>query len=111
MTKNPHNAHIDLTLTPDVASSNEMVDGVIIFNHSQRGGGRFILRAKITGRDDYEEELDTRTQDYSPHKPHQRIFNFKSPITPGVYEVVASVTSESGEELESSKAPLIVRAG
>jgi hypothetical protein len=106
---NPHNAHIKLTLTPNTAAPNEMVDGDIWFKHSKAGGGTFTLKAKITGRDNCEEELYTQMQNYTAHGMHQRIFNFRAPTTPGIYEVVASVISESQDELTSSKSTLIVR--
>jgi len=106
--KNPNNAHIKLTLIPNNATPNEITDGKIWFSHSQTGGGTFTLEAKITGLDDYEKELYTQTQDYSPNVPHQRIFNFTSPEITGTYKVIATVSSE-GEELELFEANLLVR--
>lgn len=106
--KNPNNAHIKLTLIPNNVAPNEISDGKIWFSNSQIGEGTFTLKAQITGVGNYEKELYTQTQDYSPNVPHQRIFNFTSPEIPGHYKVIATVFSE-GEELELFEANLLVR--
>jgi hypothetical protein len=107
---NPDNAHIKITLSPNNVAPGAQTDGTILFTHSHPDGATFTLSATITGTD-YRDDLYAQTQTYSPHRPHQRIFNFVSPTTPGLYEVVAFVESESGEKLESSKSELIVRTG
>ncbi|MBA4124954.1 MAG: hypothetical protein H0X72_21120 [Acidobacteria bacterium] len=106
--KNPNNAHIKLTIIPNTTTPNEITNGEIWFSHSQSGGGTFTLTAKITDSNDYEKELYTQTQEYSPHAVHQLTFNFLSPEIPGLYKVIAAV-SAADEELESYEANLLVR--
>lgn len=106
--KNPQNAHIKISLSSDNAVPNEIIKGEIWFSHSQVGGETFTLTAKITGLDAYEKELYTQTQQYSPNFPiHQSNFDFSSPETPGVYDVVATVWSDEAE-LESFNVKFLV---
>jgi hypothetical protein len=103
---NESNPHIKVTLTPNNTTPGEIVDVDIWFMHSQRGGGTFTLKAKLVGHDS-EKEIYSQTQHYPAHGVNQRIENIHAP-SPGLYDVIASVLSPSGEELTSYTAKLLV---
>jgi hypothetical protein len=101
------NPHIHLKIIPQSAAPDEACDAEFVFSHSELDAATFTLKVKVVNSN-YDSEIYSQTEQYSPNGNHHRIANYKAPSIPGAYEVIASVLSSSGEELESSKDILLV---
>ena len=104
---NTLNPHIHLKIIPQHAAPDEVCEAEFVFSHSERDATTFTLKIKVVNQN-YDSEIYSQTEQYSPNGNHHRIANYKASSIPGTYEVIATALSSSGEEFESSKDTLLV---